>query len=162
MINVLMEKIQPLANRHWQQLEKPRDSALVWQSSISDPLPLFWPMREQQLVFYLLAHAIDLRQPTGGETIANVWAKIITRGDAVVEFTVLHNTLVPAERQGLRPLTQAELQILRIDPAALLIAPESPTAAAQLKSYYQLQLTLGNIPRDAITRHRDFFNWIGE
>lgn len=67
MINVLMEKIQPLANRHWQQLEKPRDSALVWQSSISDPLPLFWPMREQQLVFYLLAHAIDLRQSTGGE-----------------------------------------------------------------------------------------------
>lgn len=162
MINVLIEKIQPLANMHWQQLEKPGDSALVWQSSISDPLPLFWPMREQQLVFYLLAHAIDLRQPTGGETIANIWAKIITRGDAVMEFTVSHNTLIPSERQGLRPLTQTELQTLRIDPAALLIAPESPTAAAQLKSYYQLQLTLGNIPLEAITNHRDFFNWVNE
>ena len=159
MSNVLIEKIQSLANMHWQQLEKPKGNSLVWQSSLSDPLPRYWPMHEQQLVFYLLAHAIDISQPTAGETILNVWAKIVTSGDAIVEFTLLQNTLLPVERRGIRPLTSTELQILKVDPAKLLCEQDA-AANLKLKSYYQLQLTLGNIPQDMIANHRDFFNWL--
>jgi hypothetical protein len=160
----LAPRITALVAQHWPQLKQPEGSGLVWQYCLSDPLPVCWPLREARLAFYVYAHALDLHQPTAGEMIAHPWAKIITSGDAIEELVLLQSELIPATRKGVRPLSASELQILDCNPIDLLCAPTStPTAVDNnraIKSFYQLQLTLGNIPQTAIAHHSDFFNWL--
>lgn len=159
---LLTSKITTLVEEHWPHIKKPEDSALVWQYCLSDPLPVYWPMPDQHLAFYVYARALDMRQPTAGEIIAEAWAKIITRGDAIEQWVSLQSEVIPEQHKGLRPLTASELHILNINPIDLLCAPISTENHSAIKSFYQLQLTLGNIPRAAIAHHSDFFNWLDE
>lgn len=156
----LLAQVNALANEHWAALEKPKDTTLVWQYCLTDPLPVSWPADKPQLVFYVFAHGIDITRPTQGEIRAKIWGKIIADENRANEFVALESRLIPEGPKAVRPLTADELKMLNTHPVELLGVQISDEVAKAIKLHYQLQLRLGNIPESLVAVHSDFFNWI--
>ncbi|WNG40683.1 hypothetical protein F0U60_48550 [Archangium minus] len=153
--------IDDLVRPVWEKL-CPRGDDLAWQYALTDPVPESWPARGGVLVFYAYARALNLAQPTSGEFSGPVWARIrhvLDSGESRLEL--LQQVINPGPRRGFRPLTGREYEILQTQPLTLLGAPLSKEGEHQLRDYFRLQLSLGNVPPEVVAAHAAFFQWVG-
>ncbi len=162
---VLLARVNERVRTQWEELRKPQgakpgERSFAWDFCLTDPLPASWPMTQPRLVFYAFAHGLDLRQPTGGETLGNVWAKVTTEGVEPQELVQLESALSIADRRGVRPLTGLELEALEPNPIRLLCSPLTDETAGLIRARYRLQLKLGNLPGPLRAFHPDFFGWL--
>ncbi|MFP2908910.1 hypothetical protein ACLESD_28445 [Pyxidicoccus sp. 3LFB2] len=163
----IVAKVTALAEQKWKEtlaLKKgnPADAAFIgWQTRLSDPFPMAWPSVEQTLVFYALARGMNPMVLRDGEYVGPTWARIIySARNHQAELTLLDDRLESRGVQGVRPLRREEFEVLKRKPLELLLRERTADEEQQLKAYYCLQRSLGNIPPEAVAAHADFFQWL--
>ncbi|QRN93534.1 hypothetical protein JRI60_30670 [Archangium violaceum] len=163
----VMAKVRAVAEQKWKESLAPKnanpaDAAFIgWRTDISDPFPMTWPSVDGTLVFYALARGMNPQVLRDGEFVGPTWARITySAQDKKAELTLLDVRLESRGVQGVRPLRQEELEILKSKPLDFLLGSRTAAADQKLKSYYCLQRSLGNIPSEAVTAHAAFFKWL--
>ncbi|WNG20060.1 hypothetical protein [Cystobacter fuscus] len=163
----VMATVRAVAEQKWKESLAPRnanpaDATFIgWRTYVSDPFPLTWPSVEGTLVFYAFARGMNPGVLRDGEFVGPTWARMTySAQDKTTELTLLDVRLESRGVQGVRPLRQEELEILKLKPLEALLGSRKAAADQKLKSYYCLQRSLGNIPSEAVTAHAAFFNWL--
>ncbi|MFP2924904.1 hypothetical protein ACLESO_06745 [Pyxidicoccus sp. 3LG] len=163
----VLAQVRAVAEQRWRESLAPRnvnpaDAAFIgWRTHVSDPFPMTWPSVDGTLVFYALARGMNPRVLRDGEHVGPTWARITwSARDEKTELTLLDVRLESRGVQGVRPLRQEELEILEVKPLEALLGSRTAAAEQQLKAYYRLQRSLGNIPSEAMTAHAAFFSWL--
>ncbi|PTL85523.1 hypothetical protein [Vitiosangium sp. GDMCC 1.1324] len=163
--DALFKSVNDIAQEKWIEAVRPKHQSpdsLVWQTALSDPFPSTWPLTDDSLVFYAYARGANLRSLTSGELIGPVWARItVSCSGGKPNLVLLDTDINPHGRQGVRPLTQEELEILRARPTSLLLQERSIETDRQIRAYYCLQSSLGNVPKEVMALHGAFFEWLG-
>jgi hypothetical protein len=165
----VMAKVRAVAELEWKQSLAPKnadpaDAAFIgWRTDLSDPFPKTWPSVDGTLVFYAFARGMNPLVLRDGEFVGPTWARIIYSAQyKKTELTLLDLRLESRGVQGVRPLSQDELELLKLKPLAALLGSRNAATEQALKSYYRLQRSLGNVPAEAVTAHAAFFEWLGK
>ncbi|MGE6758266.1 hypothetical protein ACQKGO_09665 [Corallococcus interemptor] len=163
----IVASIKATAEKTWKesvdtQRGNPADAGFVsWSTRLSDPLPMTWPLVEPTFAFYAYARGMNPMRLRDGEFVGPTWARITwSAKDQKPELTRLDTKLTSHGVQGVRPLTKDEVETLKVKPLDLLLSPRTKATDQQLKSYYCLQRSVGNIPPEAVTAHAAFFKWL--
>jgi hypothetical protein len=164
----IVASVKAAAQKTWKESVEtkrgnPADAGFIsWDTRLSDPLPMTWPLVEPTFAFYAYARGMNPMRLRDGEFVGPTWAKITwsTHGQKL-ELTRLDTWLTSHGVQGVRPLQKEELAILKVKPLEVLLGPRTEAKDQQLKSYYCLQRSVGNIPPEAVTAHSAFFQWLG-
>ncbi|WP_225413964.1 hypothetical protein [Stigmatella hybrida] len=164
----IVASVKAAAKKTWKESvdtrrENPADAGFIsWDTRLSDPLPMTWPLVEPTFAFYAYARGMNPMRLRDGEFVGPTWARITwsTHGQKL-ELIRLDTRLTSHGVQGVRPLRKEELEILRVKPLEVLLGPRTKAEDQQLKSYYCLQRSVGNIPPEAVTAHAAFFEWLG-
>jgi hypothetical protein len=163
----LMAKVAAVAEQKWKESLAPKKGSpagadfIGWRTYISDPFPMMWPSMDRTFAFYAFARGMNPRALPGAEFVGPTWARITCSAqNKKTELTLLDVQLKSHGVQGVRPLRQEELEILKLKPLDSLLGSRTETADQKLKSYYCLQLSLGNIPSEVVAAHAVFFKWL--
>jgi hypothetical protein len=165
------KKVETIFKKEWEKIpkpgfeEKPRDAeSIAWQFRISPPLPVNWPVvKDLQAVYYGYARGLSFSSLKDGEYVGPAWGKVFVDLHAKKRprFELITDKIIKTSVIGVRPLKASEIQILKLSPLKLLNEKSSTDRDQKIKSYYCLNLQLGNIPSEASEVHRIFFNWLG-
>lgn len=163
----IIAKVTDLAEQEWKKslaLKRgnPDDADFIgWETRLSAPFPLAWPSVEQTFAFYAVARGMNPFVLRDGEYVGPTWARITCSVQSQkTELTLLDTRLESRGVQGVRPLRHEELDVLKLSPLDALLGTRTAATDAQLKAYYCLQLSLGNIPPEAVAAHAAFFKWL--
>jgi hypothetical protein len=164
----VIAQVKAMAEQAWKasvgtERGNPADAGFIfWDGRLSDPLPMTWPPVEPTFAFYAFARGMNPMTLRDGEYVGPTWARITwSARSRKMELTLLDTRLTSLGVQGMRPLRQGELEILKLQPLEALLGPRTKAADAQLAAYYRLQRSLGNIPPEAVRAHAAFFEGLG-
>jgi hypothetical protein len=158
-------QVESILRLEWDKLaskvSKTRPS-LRWASRVAPPIPTSWPLEKNQFVVYAHARAMDLSTLRDGEHLGPVWGQVIfdLEASSAPKFELLSDKLAATGVVGVRPLTAPEIELLKLAPLELFVAPASSARDEKLRAYYGLSLQLGLLPREITARHPAFFNWL--
>ena len=165
-----MKEVTEIAKNKWHSLIQPnlptidlsKPGAIAWDTRMSDPYPVEWPSRKTGFVFYAYAFGRNSVRLKGAEYKGPAWGKLIVtstdRGAPV--FTMITRDLKAVGRVAVRPLLHNEIDILSHDPIQLIQFEPSEGRDRDLRAYYCLQKSIGNVPVEAIKDHEKFFAWL--
>jgi hypothetical protein len=163
----ILAKATALAEQQWKESlalkpGNPADASFIgWETRLTAPFPMAWPSVEQTFAFYAVARGMNPGVLRDGEYVGPTWARITCSAQGLkLELTLLDTRLESRGVQGVRPLRREEMEILKLKPLDALLGARTAATDAQLKAYYCLQRSLGNIPPEAVTAHAAFFTWL--
>ena len=170
-----IDKIKPVLDQKWKELEKTTRSFLSpnrtenWDYRISVPFPENWPPKSGNgLVYYAVPYGLDMRNLADAEYIGAPWARITTSPGRSPQVKYLATKIVRLDRQGVRPLFAKEIEIFDTREAveaslAKLTALPIPSSleAKRIRDFYCLWLSTNGVLAGQLTKdHKSFFDWL--
>ncbi len=172
------QQVEALVKTEWGKIRatipasKSFDHYVGWQYAVSPPIPASWPPDGSGLLyFYAFAYGGNPARLADGQFVAAPWARVNVdaTGKSAPKLEILRKGIKEVGIQGVRPLTQDQITVLKIQPefeaqmSRLSRDTALPPAATEaLKSYFTLWcVTNGTIAEQLRPLHKDFFNWVG-